>query len=30
MKFKPFRGVRPPQALVEQVESRPYDVLESD
>lgn len=30
MKFKPFRGIRPPQALVEQVESRPYDVLESE
>lgn len=27
---KPFRGVRPPKHLVEQVESRPYDVLESD
>ena len=27
---KPFRGVRPPRELVEQVESRPYDVLESD
>ena len=30
MRIKPFRGVRPPQDLVEQVESRPYDVLESD
>ena len=29
-RVKPFRGVRPPQHLVEQVESRPYDVLESD
>ena len=28
--IKPFRGVRPPKALVEQVESRPYDVLNSD
>ncbi|MBR6198132.1 MAG: DUF1015 domain-containing protein [Bacteroidaceae bacterium] len=27
---KPFRGVRPPKALVEQVESRPYDVLDSE
>lgn len=27
---KPFRGVRPPQELVEQVQSRPYDVLNSD
>lgn len=29
-RVKPFRGVRPPQALVEEVESRPYDVLDSD
>lgn len=29
-KVKPFRGVRPPQALVEQVVSRPYDVLNSE
>lgn len=29
IKIKPFRGVRPPKDLVEQVESRPYDVLES-
>lgn len=27
---KPFKGVRPPQSLVEQVASRPYDVLNSD
>ncbi len=27
---KPFKGLRPPQNLVEQVVSRPYDVLESD
>ncbi len=27
---KPFRGVRPPKELVERVESRPYDVLDSD
>lgn len=29
-KVKPFRGVRPPVSLVEEVESRPYDVLSSD
>ena len=29
-KVKPFRGVRPPKALVEQVECRPYDVLSSE
>ena len=28
--IKPFRGVRPPRELVEQVESRPYDVLDSE
>ena len=28
--IKPFKGIRPPQALVEQVESRPYDVLNSE
>ena len=27
---KPFKGIRPPKELVEQVESRPYDVLDSD
>lgn len=27
---KPFRGIRPPQDLVEQVASRPYDVLNSE
>jgi uncharacterized protein (DUF1015 family) len=27
---KPFRGIRPPKDLVEQVESRPYDVLNSE
>ena len=27
---KPFRGFRPPKDLVEQVESRPYDVLSSE
>jgi len=27
---KPFRGVRPPKELVEQVASRPYDVLNSE
>lgn len=29
-KIKPFRGLRPPRDLVERVESRPYDVLDSD
>lgn len=28
--IKPFKGVRPPQNLVEEVSSRPYDVLSSD
>jgi uncharacterized protein (DUF1015 family) len=28
--IKPFKGVRPPKELVEKVESRPYDVLNSD
>lgn len=28
-KIKPFKGLRPPQQFVEQVESRPYDVLNS-
>ena len=28
--IKPFRGVRPPKNLVEQIESRPYDVLNSE
>ncbi|MCH5177364.1 MAG: DUF1015 domain-containing protein [Prevotellaceae bacterium] len=27
---KPFRGIRPPKHLVEKVQSRPYDVLNSD
>ena len=27
---KPFKGIRPPKELVEQVESRPYDVLNSE
>jgi uncharacterized protein (DUF1015 family) len=27
--IKPFKGIRPPQALVEEVASRPYDVLNS-
>jgi uncharacterized protein (DUF1015 family) len=30
MKVKPFRGVRPPKALVKDVASRPYDVLNTD
>lgn len=29
-RVKPFRGVRPPAALVEEVECRPYDVLSSE
>ena len=29
MKIKPFKGVRPPKEYVEQVPSRPYDVLKS-
>jgi uncharacterized protein (DUF1015 family) len=29
-KVKPFRGVRPPRELVEKIESRPYDVLNSE
>ncbi len=29
-KIKPFRGIRPPKELVEQVTSRPYDVLNSE
>ena len=28
--IKPFKGIRPPQELVEQVASRPYDVLNSE
>ena len=28
--IKPFKGVRPPKELVEQVASRPYDVLNSE
>ena len=28
-KIKPFKGIRPPKELVELVESRPYDVLNS-
>ena len=30
MRVKPFKGIRPPRELVEQVESRPDDVLDSD
>lgn len=29
-RIKPFKGIRPPRELVEAVESRPYDVLESE
>jgi len=28
--IKPFKGVRPPKNLVEKIESRPYDVLDSE
>ena len=28
--IKPFKGIRPPQELVEKVASRPYDVLNSE
>lgn len=28
--IKPFKGIRPPKQYVEEVESRPYDVLDSD
>ena len=28
--IKPFKGIRPPKHLVEQIQSRPYDVLNSD
>ena len=30
MRIKPFRGIRPPKELVEEVSSRPYDVLNSE
>jgi uncharacterized protein (DUF1015 family) len=30
MKIKPFKGIRPPENLVLQVQSRPYDVLNSE
>ncbi len=29
-RVKPFKGIRPPKDLIEKVESRPYDVLDSD
>lgn len=29
-KVKPFKGLRPPKELVEKIESRPYDVLDSE
>ena len=28
--IKPFKGIRPPKDIVEQVECRPYDVLNSE
>ena len=30
MKIKPFKGIRPPKDIVEDVQSRPYDVLNSE
>lgn len=30
MKVKPFKGLRPPKELIEEVASRPYDVLNSE
>jgi uncharacterized protein (DUF1015 family) len=30
MKIKPFKGIRPPKDLAEEVQSRPYDVLNSE
>lgn len=30
MKIKPFNGIRPPKDIVEKVQSRPYDVLNSE
>ncbi|MDE7110330.1 MAG: DUF1015 domain-containing protein [Muribaculaceae bacterium] len=30
MKVRPFKGIRPPRELVEEVASRPYDVLNSE
>jgi uncharacterized protein (DUF1015 family) len=30
MKVKPFKGIRPPKAIVKAVASRPYDVLNSE
>ena len=29
-RIKPFKGLRPPKCWVEQVASRPYDVLNSE
>jgi uncharacterized protein (DUF1015 family) len=29
-KIKPFKGIRPPKQFVEEIESRPYDVLNSE
>lgn len=30
VKIRPFKGIRPPKELVEEVASRPYDVLNSE
>ena len=29
-RVKPFKGVRPPKSMIEEVASRPYDVLNSE
>ena len=29
-RVKPFKGLRPPKELIEQIASRPYDVLNSE
>jgi uncharacterized protein (DUF1015 family) len=30
MKIKPFKGIRPPKNIIEEVQSRPYDVLNTE
>jgi uncharacterized protein (DUF1015 family) len=30
MRIKPFKGIRPPKNIVEEIQSRPYDVLNSE
>lgn len=29
-RIKPFKGIRPPKEMVEEIVSRPYDVLDSE